>query len=413
MAPVAVLVDAYTSGNYLPPAFARLGVDLVHVQSTPELMGTMLGPDLTAYRANLVGTDPAAAAAALAQYAPIAVVAGQEPGVPLADDLSQRLGLPSNGTALSSARRNKYEMIEALRTAGVRCAEQFKSSDAEAIAEWAQARDQYPVVVKPLASAATDGVAVCRTVEEVRKAAEAVLGSSTIYAEPNREVLVQSYLRGTEYVVDMVSYEGRRYTCGIWEYDKRLIGTHNIYDREMAVAQDASPAPELIEYVDSALAALGIQFGPSHAEVIVTAEGPTLVEVGARLSGNMHPGLHDQALGANQADVTALAYSRPAEFLQRYADRRFQKVCEAWCYTTPTDHDGIVDRIDDAVVAEIENLPTVYGLNVKIKPGGRIRPTVDLYTSSLRIFMTGDTTADLQRDYERIQELKDKVYVLR
>jgi biotin carboxylase len=410
---VAVLVDAYTTGNYLPPAFARLGVDVVHVQSTPELMQSMLGPDLSAYRANLVGTDPAATAAELADLHPIAVVAGQEPGVSLADELSERLGLASNGTALSSARRDKYDMIEALRRAGVRCTDQFKSDNAEAIVAWAERAGRYPVVVKPLASAATDGVAICADAEQVRKAAEAVLNSETIYYETNREALVQSYLAGTEYVVDMVSCQGRRYACGVWAYQKRLLGTHNIYDREVALPAGESPVPQLIAYVDTALDALGIRFGPTHAEVIVTPDGPTLVEVGARLAGNMHPGFHDECLGANQADLTALAYCRPQEFLDGYAGHGYTKIREASVYTAPTEFDGIVQHVDQVVVDEIERLDTVYGLNVKIKAGGRIRPTVDLYTSTLRVFMAGDSTEDVLRDYHRIQDLKDRVYQLR
>ncbi|MGW5049840.1 ATP-grasp domain-containing protein [Actinokineospora sp. NPDC004072] len=411
--PVAVLVDAYTSGNFLPPAFDRLGVDVVHVQSTPELMASMMAPDLRAYRANLVCADPAETAARLAaEHRPIAVVAGQEPGVPLADELSERLGVATNGTALSSARRDKYDMIEALRAAGLHCADQLRTDNAEAVVAWAEQRGAYPVVVKPLASAATDGVAVCANAQEARKAAEAVLGSETIYYEVNREVLVQSYLAGTEYVVDMVSVDGRRYTCGVWEYRKRLLGTHNIYDREVVLPESASPVPELIAYVDAALTALGIQHGPTHAEVIITPEGPALVEVGARLAGNMHPGFHDHCLGANQADLTALAYARPQEFLERYADRTYTKGREASVYTAPTELDGVVAEIDQAVVAEIEALDSVYGLNVKIKPGGRIRPTVDLYTSTLRVFMHGEREDDVIRDYHRIQELKDRVYRL-
>jgi hypothetical protein len=210
----------------------------------------------------------------------------------------------------------------------------------------------------------------------------------------------------------MVSCQGRRYTCGVWEYRKRLLCTHNIYDREVALPAEESPVPELIAYVNTVLDALGIQHGPTHAEVIITPAGPTLVEVGARLGGNMHPGFHDKCLGGNQADLTALAYSRPREFLDQYADRRYRKVLEANVCCTPTEHDGIVREIDQAVVTEIEQLDTVFGLNVKVQPGGRIRPTVDLYTSTLRVFMAGESEADVMRDYHRIQELKDLVYVL-
>ncbi|PKW00393.1 ATP-grasp domain-containing protein [Streptomyces sp. 1222.5] len=411
--PVAVLVDAYTTGNHLPPAFARCGVDVVHVQSTPQLMTSMRPPDLTAYRAVLPYGTPEETAARLEQYDPLCVVAGQEPGVKLADDLSERLALPGNGTALSRARRDKFEMIETLRRAGVRCADQFKSDSAEALVEWAESRCTYPVVVKPLSSAATDGVAICHGPGDVRKAAEAVLGTRNIFGETNDEVLIQSFLQGEEYMVDFVSYDGRRHACGIWQYRKRLRGTHRIYDRDSITPPDSSPAPEIIAYMHEVLDALGLRFGPTHAEVIVTPQGPTLVEIGARLTGGVVPDFHDLCLGANQADLTALAYSRPEEFVDRYASRTYRKLREASLVFTATELNGVVDSLDEQVIAEIEALESVRLLTPKLAPGSRIRPTVDLYTATLVVHTANESPEALERDYARIQELKDRVYRLR
>jgi len=410
--PVAVLVDSYTTGNHLPPAFARLGADVVHVRSTPELLTSMVGPDLTQYRADVGYGTAAELAERLAEYRPVAVLAGQEPGVPLADELSEVLGLATNGTAQSSARRDKYDMIEALRRAGVRCADQLKTDDLADVLAWCRTRDQYPVVVKPLNSAATDGVEICSNEQQVAAAFEAIVGSKTIYDEVNHEVLLQSFLDGEEYVVDMVSVDGHRYTCGVWRYQKRLLGTHNIYDIEFALDHADPVVDALVEYVDAALTALGIRHGATHAEVIVTPQGPTLVEVGARLGGNMHPAFHDIVLGGNQADMAALAAVRPAEFLEKFGDRRYTKRREAAVYTAPTTLEGTVERIDETAVEKIESLESVFGVNVKIKAGGRIRPTVDLYTSTLRVFMHAATRADLDRDHREIEAIKDSVFVL-
>ena len=53
-----------------------------------------------------------------------AILPGAETGVELADQLSHRLGLRSNGIAKSLARRNKYHMGEQVRSAGVRAVTQ-------------------------------------------------------------------------------------------------------------------------------------------------------------------------------------------------------------------------------------------------------------------------------------------------
>ncbi|MFF3209724.1 ATP-grasp domain-containing protein [Streptomyces sp. NPDC002886] len=410
----AVIVDGYSTGTFLPPAFARLGLDVVHVYSSAEPMATMLPPDPDAYRDQFHCPDEAAFEAtvsALAELGPVAVLAGQEPGVPLADALSEALGLATNGTALSAARRDKYEMIEALRRAGVRCADQFKSGDPQAVADWAERSAGYPVIVKPLSSASTDHVYRCHDAAEVLTAARAVLGSTDIFERRNTEALVQSFLEGTEYIVDTVSVAGERYVCGVWEYEKEILPNgKNIYDLDVLLAPDAAPVPALIAYVDTVLEALGIQHGPAHAEVIMTPQGPALVEIGARLNGNMNPGFHDVCLGANQADLTALAYARPEEFARRYAGRVYSPRTAAAVHSTRTTFGGLVESVDQEAVDRIAALPGVHLVGVKLGPGKRLTPTADLLTSPLRIFMTADDMERIRTDRDTIQTLKDQVY---
>lgn len=413
--PVAVIVDGYSTGNFLPAAFARLGVDVVHVQSTAELMPSMLGPDLSEYRDNLVCAGPdevAATVERLRVHDPVAVLTGQEPGVPLADLLSERLGLATNGSALSTARRDKYRMIETVGAAGLHCARQSRGSEVAELVAWARRHGEYPVVVKPLSSASTDNVYVCRDEDEVRTAAGRVLAARDIFDLPNTTALIQSYLPGEEYIVDTVSVAGRRFVCGVWRYEKTMRDGKNIYDKDVLLDPDEDPVPELVAYVDQVLDALGVHHGPAHVEVIMTPSGPALVELGARLNGNMNPGYHDRCLGTNQADLIALAYARPEEFLERHGGRVYTKLRDAVVHNSQTTRDGEVVGVDQAAVDKISSLPSVYLLSVKLAPGKWLRPTVDLLSSPLRIFMTG-TPEDLREDYASIQGLKDQVYRLR
>ncbi|WP_406149299.1 ATP-grasp domain-containing protein [Streptomyces sp. NBC_01012] len=410
--PVAVIVDGYSAGNFYPAAFAACDTDVIHVQSTPELIPTMAPPDLTAYRRNLVGTDESALAGLVRGLDPVCVIAGQESSVPLADRLSEAVGVPSNGSALSAARRDKYEMIETLRRAGVRCADQFKAGTPDAAVAWAEEHGRYPVVVKPLSSAASDGVFVCDGPDAVRAAAGTVLDTPNIFGLANTEALVQSYLKGTEYIVDTVSSDGERYVCGVWEYEKTLLPSgKNIYNRDLLADPDDNPVvARLTAYVDEVLGALGIAWGPAHAEVIVTADGPVLVEIGTRLNGNLHAPFHDVCLGHNQAALTAQAYTRPEEFRAGYAGRTYTRKQPAVVYNTPTDLDGVVASVDETAVAEIRARESVFFAGVKFAPGSRIKPTVDLLTSSLRVFLTAPDQATLTADYEKVRVLKDAVY---
>ncbi|MEU0086122.1 ATP-grasp domain-containing protein [Streptomyces sp. NPDC006274] len=411
--PLAVVLDGYSAGNFYPATFAAQGADVLHVQSTAELIPTMQAPDLSAYAENIVCTDEDKLVEILGDHDPLCVVAGQESSVQLADRLSERLGLPTNGSELSPARRDKYEMIEALRRAGVRCAAQFKSGDPDALVAWAEDQGRYPVVIKPISSAASDGVFICESAGEVRTAAETVLTSQDIFGTANSEILVQSYLKGTEYIVDTVSCDGERYACGVWQYEKTLLPSgKNIYNRDILVDPDSELVTALVSYVDEVLAALGVRWGPAHAEVIMTDEGPALVEIGTRLNGNINAPFHDVCLGHNQADLAAQAYAQPESFRARYGGRVYRKLQHAVVYNTPTELDGIVAAVDETAVAEIRGLESVFFAGVKVRPGSPIRPTVDLLTSSLRVFLTAADEERLAADYERVRTLKDAVYRL-
>lgn len=410
--PLVALVDAYGTGMHLQAAFSALGADVVHVWSTPQPLPALRAPELSPYRASLVCTDPVATARELAAMNPAAVVAGQEPGVPLADILSELLDLPTNGSAQSAARRNKYVMIEALRKAGLRCADQFKSDKVEPVVGWAQRRDSYPVVVKPLSGSGSQGVSICSDATQVRRAAQAILGTTTMYGHDNIEVLAQSYLDGTEYIVDTVSCRGRHYTTVVWRYVKRRQNGRNIYHLNVLEPPDDPVIAEMTGYVHEVLDVIGIEFGPAHAEVMMTADGPALVEIGARLNGVMIPEVDGPCVGTDQATASALAYLRPDEFLAKLAGRTYQRDREALVFFVETDLDGILARIDDDVMAEINRLDSVRAVNIKTRPGERLRPTVDLPSSPMLVHLSNVSKTDLMNDYRRLGDLSKRLYHL-
>lgn len=118
-------------------------------------------------------------------------------------------------------------------------------------------------------------------------------------------------------------------------------------------------------------------------------------------------------MGTNQAHLTALAAVRPQEFLDEYAGKVFTRHKFGALVITATELDGIVEDLDLDALAELEALPSLTNLRIKIKPGGRIKPTVDLYTSTLGVHLATDSAEQLERDYERVQQLKDAVFRLR
>lgn len=409
--PVGVLVDAYGTGNYLPPAFDRLGIDVVHVQSSPEPIARMQPWDQAAYLGWLVYDPDGSTERVIKECEPRFVIPGQEPGVLLADQLSEAVGVRTNGTTFSEARRDKFKMIETIAAAGLRTATQLVTDDAEQAVAWADSSGYWPCVAKPLSSASTDGVFVCRDADALRAAFPAILGSTTVFNAVNTEVLVQSYLRGTEYIVDTVSVDGHVHVCGVWQYEKRLLSNGKpIYNRDILAPPTDPAAVTLIDYTRELLHALRIHNGPAHSEVIITPDGPAVVEVGARLDGDMHPVFHDVCLGTNMADLTALAYVHPERFLAEYGDTVYRQRQPAVVYNTPTTLSGRVVAINEALVRQIRERPSVVDITVKRKPGDVIVPTHDLLTSPLRVFLTAPDQSTVDDDYRFVESVRESVY---
>jgi hypothetical protein len=400
----AVVVDAYSTGARLAPRFAAAGLPVVHVQSSPSL------PDFYA-RAFQAGDfvenvvyegDLEATAARLASHDPSFVVVGAEPGVPLADALSERLDLPSNGSRLSIARRNKKAMSEAVRQAGLRAAESLKTADVSEAVAWAEDRGDPAVVVKPLDSAGTDGVSICASAAEIEAAFAASLGRPNALHGANEELLVQELLQGTQLFVNSISWDGVHHISEVWRDNKLRVGANFVYDYEELLPRHGEQQDQVVPYVESVLDALGIRFGPAHTEVMLTATGPVLVESGARLHGSVPDGIIDRCTPSHQA-LTAEAYLDPSTVARR-AQQSYELAAGAYCVMLISQHEGRI--VSDAGMREIEALPTFAGTISMLGPGDQLKRTIDLFSCPGIIYLIDPDRGRLKADYDRIRELE-------
>ena len=140
--------------------------------------------------------------------------------------------------------------------------------------------------MKPNQSAGSDDVFLCGSIGEVKRGFDKINGAINGLGVVNEGVLIQEFLSGKEYVVDSVSRDGKHKVTAIWEYDKREInGQFNVYFGMKIRAMDDDLMLSIVSYQRAVLDAVGIVNGPAHAEVMATATGPCLVEVGSRCHG--------------------------------------------------------------------------------------------------------------------------------
>jgi biotin carboxylase len=240
------------------------------------------------------------AARALHEQWPIGAVASfadldQDRAAAIAADL----GLPFHSTETVRAVHDKLCMRRQLAAAGLAVPHRAVGSAAELAAFLAEVGP--PLIVKPSRGWASAGIAVVRGPGDVaaahRRAAEAdppLFGSSPPMAE--------RYVEGPEFSVEAVTHAGRHHVVAITEKfkDER---TKVELGHLVPARLDRDDAAAITGRVAAALTALGVGYGPTHTEVILSPAGPVIVETHLRDGGDEIPVLVQDATGVELADV--------------------------------------------------------------------------------------------------------------
>ncbi|WP_231394673.1 ATP-grasp domain-containing protein [Micromonospora sp. CNB394] len=399
---IVAMVDVYAPTVPLAQAFQSAGATVVRVQSTAlPPPAYRRHPDLTMFSANIVHTgDFAATRDALAAHRPDLVITGGETGVELADQLSEALGLPTNGTAHSAARRDKAVQNETVRAAGLRATRQLVVTDEAKLRAW-HAEVGGRVVVKPVRSAGNDGVTFCDTPDASSAAFHAILGSTNVFAECNETVVAQEYLVGTEYAVNTVSANGLHRVTDIWQYAKMTV--NGVVDRHAGVfSTPVDDVPEVVRYAGGVLDALGVRHGPAHLEIMVTSDGPCLVEAGIRLCGGGAAYYATLAGGESQLEWTVQAYLDPVLFANRHQEphRVEQHVVMAYL-TSPVE--GILE--DYPLLDQVRALPSFHREHLGVQPGEHLPRTVDDTTEPLMVGLAHPVAQVVADDFRAVNYL--------
>jgi biotin carboxylase len=396
-----VLVDTYGAASRLAPAFHAAGYIPIRVQSTPGVPAVYRGrPDPFPFIADIVHRgDLVDTLNALLPFDPVAVIPGCEPGVELADALSEALnpltGAPTNGTALSSARRNKYDMVERIKERGVHGARQILVSSEDQLRQW-HTEIGGMAILKPLRSSSNDGVTWCRTPDDSVQAFHRLNGRENINSEASDGVVAQEYLIGAEYLVNTMSRDGQHHVCDIWKTHR--ISANGVPD--LMVACQILPAAgevqdKLVPYAFDVLDALDIRHGAGHVEIKMTPDGPCLVEVGARMAGQDIPGYAALAIGESQVDWMVDAYVRPHRFKQRAAHQYRLHRSIAWAKMVAP-HSGTL--VSYRGLQAIKELESFRDIQFQVHPGQQLAKTVDDSTYPVTVTLMHEVDDILLRD---------------
>ncbi len=215
------------------------------------------------------------------------VLATDDSCVELCGRVAEYLGLPQNSAAAALLTQRKDLGREALARAGCNTPEYqlVKISDHGKVA----LSIEYPVVIKPLALAASRGVIranddteFCAAVQRI----DSILESTTQQGFARENLLVESYIDGQEYAVEGFIIDGKFSLLTIFDKPEPLTGPYFEETYYLTPTRlESRQSEELIGEIARCCAAYGLEHGPVHAEARITSSGPILLELAARTIG--------------------------------------------------------------------------------------------------------------------------------
>ncbi|MCF5706108.1 ATP-grasp domain-containing protein [Pseudomonas syringae] len=399
-----LVVDGYSSGALYAPLLRKRGCNVYHLSSTEQsenadrLTSTFVAEDYdrTFYHNGDVDQtiDQISSIKGL-RY----IVAGCETGVGLADIISSALGLAGNGCELSNARRNKLLMAQTLLAKGVRAAQSFEVSCIDELVSVEKSLG-YPLVVKPLSSAASDDVYICHSPDEARTALSRILGKNNALGIFNSTALVQQLLRGTQYVVNTATSAGQHNIVEIWKDYRFDKGSAYIYDREELQPRQVHDQ-KMVDYCKQVLDALDITYGPAHIELMVDQGTPTLIELGTRPAGGIQQDVMSDAQGFSHVDATISVLVGDGEWIERTHQATTKAV---YAVALVSDFDGYLKEYRNLdAVKELASFKTLTGLPAV---GAKLNVTRDIASQPGLLMLSNGDPKQIRADYEKFRTLE-------
>ena len=210
--------------------------------------------------------------------------------------------------------------------------------------------------------------------------------------------------------MDHVSRDGVHKTVMCWLYDKRAVnGASFVYFGDVPLDSASPEAQLLIPYTRKVLDALGVNNGPSHGEIILTEDGPCLVEMNCRAHGGdgiWVPLCRGLTGGYCQVDASVDAYFDKEKFLALPDKPVSPFKAAGQCVDLVCFKGGTVMATPGYDVIRL--LPSFICMNSHIKKGTAVSPTIDMSTEAGNLVVMHKDPKVLARDIELIRMMESR-----
>lgn len=189
-------------------------------------------------------------------------------------------GLPGISLDTAIKATDKGEMIKAFDANGVEHPWYYIVFSREELQQVIN-KISFPCIMKPTDNSGSRGVVLCHRREELESEYE-----YSRHESRGGAVIIEEYLQGPEFSVEVMVVDGEPHVLQIT--DKLTTGSPHFVEmgHSQPTIQPYDVQKRIIDLACRAVKAVGISIGPAHVEMILTKDGPKMVELGARMGGD-------------------------------------------------------------------------------------------------------------------------------
>lgn len=294
------------------------------------------------------------------------------------------LGLPGIPVAVARLAADKLAMKRRLLSSGISIP-WFSPVESVGHLRALASEKGFPFVIKPVDSRGARGVLRLTPDVDLEWAFRHALELS-----PGSRVMVEEYLSGPQISTESLLLNGIGYTPGFSDRNYEYLDRFAPYFIENGGQQpsilDDDDRDAVCELAEEAGRALGIITGIAKGDMVLTTEGPKVIEIAARLSGGWF--CTDQIPLATGVDLVGVAIrvalgERPSA--QELEPRSSQGVAIRYFFPPP----GRVVAIRGA--DQFEGVPWMHRLGFFVGPGDTVEPVTNHTKRAGFVITTGRT----------------------
>lgn len=243
----------------------------------------------------------------------------------------------------------------------------------------------YPQIVKSPVSGGSKDVYLVQNKFEMKKKIEKI---SKLY--PNQDILIEEYLDGPQYIVEVLVHKGNLNIVAIVKQDITKIKKFIVTGYEIQLNPEESLYRSLFDAVESIIKDLGVVNAACHLEIRHVHGNWKLIEINPRISGGAMNRMIDEAFGINLVEETIKAYLDQEPNLERKH--------ENYIYTHYLTINSLGKLLKVTGKNIATNLPGVIEVYIKPRKGAIMIPPVSMGQRYAYVIASGETQEEAKKN---------------